>query len=284
MGIKMYPHVVAPTTRVFDMPERVIKFPFSQNAVAKRTGVVLQSGMWITDIFVQVTTAVGGSSLNVMLGSTGVDNLIDALSCAATGWFYRDALESEFLPSLYGVPGGNHVNTSAGLAIATTKTKVKSVNSIEYFIDGVRYVKAGTDNLFDLTGMNTTGGTKYNGAFLYLDAAGTASIVAATEGATEAAIAWPDPVVADKCCVGKVVVTKSDGAFTGGTTDLDAANVTATYTNAVSGTNSSTFGLSDRIAMGMLGMRLTSDLELYYSTSAHAVAGWVYVVVRGGFE
>jgi hypothetical protein len=175
-------------------------------------------------------------------------------------------IESEFLPSAYGAPGGNYVNTAAGLAIGTTTTKVKTANAIEYTIDGIRYSKAATDDLFTMTGMDTTASTKYNGAFLY------------------PGITWPDPVVADKCCIGYVTVVKSDGAFTGGTTALNAANVTAAYTDGVSGTNSSTFGLTDQLVPSMGGLRLTSDYEIYYSTSAHAIAGFVYIVVKGGFE
>lgn len=275
---------VAATTKIYDMPERVIKFPFSQNATQVTTGITLKSGLWITDIWANVVTGVASGKLHVGLGSSGTDNLIDNLDCATAGYKYRDVIESEFLPSAYGAPGGNYVNTAAGLAIGTTTTKVKTANAIEYTIDGIRYSKAATDDLFTMTGMDTTAANKYNGAFLYLDSAGAASIVAATEGATLAGITWPDPVVADKCCIGYVTVVKSDGAFTGGTTALNAANVTAAYTDGVSGTNSSTFGLTDQLVPSMGGLRLTSDYEIYYSTSAHAIAGFVYIVVKGGFE
>lgn len=273
---------VANTARIFDMKEKVIKFPFSQNATQVSTGITLKSGLVITDAFVRVTTAAAGT-LNVGLGSSGVDNLIDALSCSATGYKYRDVIESEFLPPVMGAPGGNFVNTAAGLAIGTTATKVKTANAIEYTIDGVRYSKAATDDLFTFSGWDCAD-TKSKGAFLYLDAAGAASIVGTADAADVASIVWPDPVVDGKCCIGKVTVTQSGGGFTGGTTGFDDATTTDLYTDAVSGTNASTFGLTDQLVAQMGGIRLTSDYEIYYSTSAHAIAGWVYIVVRGGFE
>lgn len=271
------------TTRIFDMKEKVIKIPFSQNASQVTTGVTLKSGLVITDCFVNVTAAAAGT-LNVGLGSTGVDNLIDALSCAATGYKYRDSIESEFLNPLYGAPGSNYVNTAAGLAIGGTVQKVKTANAIEYMIDGIRYSKAATDDLFTFSGWDCAA-SKAKGAFLYLDTAGAASIVGTADAADVASIVWPDPVVADKCCVGYVTVLQSaGGGFTGATTGFNDATTTDAYTDAVSGTNGSTFGLTDALVAQMGGVRLTSDYEVFYTTSAHAIAGWVYIVVRGGFE
>jgi hypothetical protein len=271
------------TARIFDMPERVIKFPFSQNATQISTGITLGSGLVVTDVFVNVTAAAAGT-LNVGLGSTAVDNVIDALSCASTGYKYRDVIESEFLPSQYGAAGGNFVNTAAGLAVGGTVQKVKTANAIEYTIDGIRYSKAATDDLFTFSGWDCAA-SKAKGAFLYLDTAGAASIVGTADAASVSAIVWPDPVVAGKCCIGYVTVLQSGGGgFTGATTGFDDATTTDAYTDAVSGTNSSTFGLTDQLVPAMGGVRLASDSEIFYTTSAHAIAGWVYIVVKGGFE
>jgi hypothetical protein len=118
---------ISNTTRIFDMKEKVIKIPFSQNATQVTTGITLKSGLVITDVFVNVTAAAAGT-LNVGLGSSGVDNLIDAVSCASTGYIYRDGIESEFMAPVYGAPGGNYVNTAAGVAgiVRTPRLRVLS--------------------------------------------------------------------------------------------------------------------------------------------------------------
>ena len=279
--IIMTPSKVQPTARVFDMKERVIKFPFSQNATQLGTGIKLGAGLIVTDIFVKVDAAAAGT-LNVGLGSNG-DNLIDALSCAATGYKYRDVLESAFLPSQYGAAGGNYVNTAAGIAIGTTTTKIKSANAIEYTIDGIRYTKAATDDLWIPASVATSAVDLFNGCYLYLDAAGAQSVVDGTEAATLAGITWPDPVVAGKCCIGKITLSDSVGAFVAGEA-LTGGNVTVVYTDAVSGTNDDVFGLTSQLVPAMGGVRVATEAEIVYSTSAHAISGWVYVVVRGGFE
>jgi hypothetical protein len=151
-------------------------------------------------------------------------------------------------------------------------------------IDGIRYSKAATDDLFTFSGWDCAT-SKAKGAFLYLDTAGAASIVGTADADSVGAIVWPDPVVANKCCIGYVTILQSGGGgFTGATTGFNDATTTDAYLDAVSGTNSSTFGLSDQLVSVMGGVRLTSDYEIFYTTSAHAIAGFVYVVVRGGFE
>lgn len=119
---------------------------------------------------------------------------------------------------------GNRCFHNGGLAIATTKSKVKTVNSVDYTIDGVFYTKAGTDNLFvhsDVT-VQPVGTTKLYA--LCLDKDGTASIIAGTTKL---------PVIPDTlCCIGALkIVTDATHTFIPGTTLNDAAGITATYHN-----------------------------------------------------
>lgn len=133
---------------------------------------------------------------------------------------------------------GNRCMGNAGIAIAATKSKVKTTNSIDYTIDGVFYTKAGTDNLFahSDTTVQAADTTKYYA--LCLDASGTASIIAGlvsenVDGTTynlSASLMPPIPVTL--CCVGALkIVTDATHTFTPGTTLNDAAGITATYYN-----------------------------------------------------
>lgn len=108
-----------------------------------------------------------------------------------------------------------------GIAIGTTKSKVKTAAAVDYSIGGVLYTKAATDDLFVLSGAAFAGATRY--ILLGLDKDGTAS--ATVGSATE----LPD-VPAGVCPVGYLKVVAAVGTtFTPGTTLLDAAGVTVTY-------------------------------------------------------
>jgi hypothetical protein len=122
---------------------------------------------------------------------------------------------------------------SAAIAIATTKTKIKTVTDpIAYLIDGVFYSKAATDNFWVLTGFTCTNAL-YNKCLLCIDASGNMQIAAGTEAATANAVTLPT-IPASYAVVGVVQVHPTGtGNFTGGTTELDDATVVpnATYTN-----------------------------------------------------
>jgi len=274
---------VDPNTRVFDMAERVIKIPFSQNATEKKTGVILKSGMWVSDVFLKCVTVVGSSSIDV--GFEGnPDGLLNGSSCVVAGYFYRDTLIAPLFSGQLG-PGGNWVSNSAALENATNdSSKIATAASIDYTINGITYTKAPTDDLWTIAA-NTGHLDDFEGALLYLDADGAATVQAST-GETQSAdtLAFIDPVVADKCCIGKITYNMDDGAFDGGVSDLDDVHAVVAYTNAVSGVNDAMFGLSPNKADGRFGFRLTEDMEISYTTSAHAVAGFIYVVVKGQFE
>lgn len=119
---------------------------------------------------------------------------------------------------------GNRCYDNAGIAIATTKTRAKTVNAISYSIDGVLYTKAGTDNLFVHTDVTVQAAdtTKYYA--LCLDSSGNASIIQGTS------TALPD-IPATKCIVGALKVVTVAVTFTPATDNHDASGVTTTYYN-----------------------------------------------------
>jgi len=129
---------------------------------------------------------------------------------------------------------GNYVVSKPGLAIGTTATAVSNV-AFTYTISGVQYSKAavaaGTAPGNDVIPQATYGAVAFD-----IDAAGTITAVEAAANATgyasaALAVAGIPAAAATKSRMGYVTATKSDGAFTFGTTDLDAANVTAAYTD-----------------------------------------------------
>lgn len=76
-----------------DTPEitqvKVLKVPFTQSKEVKDTGIDLQAGLVILEAFVEVTSAVAGSSIdvgtiNAVEGGTE-DGFIDGASCATAG-------------------------------------------------------------------------------------------------------------------------------------------------------------------------------------------------------
>ena len=125
--------------------------------------------------------------------------------------------------------------TSGGLAIGTTKTKVKTVNAINYTINGINYVKAGTDDLFVHTTTTVQPVLTTCYYLLCLDTSGNASIVKGTAKLT--ATLATDPAVlpaapAGKCVVGALKIVCANAAtFTPATTNHDATDVTTTYFN-----------------------------------------------------
>lgn len=121
--------------------------------------------------------------------------------------------------------------STAGLAIATTKTKVKIATAFKALIDGALVTKAITDNAYTLAGTVTN--AKFNVFVLTLNAAGTCTPRMGTEGATLSAVLWPQ-LSAGEIVIGYVIVNPTGtGNFVGGTTDLDDATVVpnAVYVN-----------------------------------------------------
>ena len=112
--------------------------------------------------------------------------------------------------------------TSAGLVIkAGGGVLAKSGAAIFYAVADGKHVSiaAGTD-MPALTGLSIGAG-KFNVAVFYIDSAGTVTVGFGTEGATAAAVKFPQ-TPEKKAIVGYLMITYAS-AFTGGTTALDTA-------------------------------------------------------------
>lgn len=123
------------------------------------------------------------------------------------------------------------------LAIGSTPANVANV-AFEYIINGNEYnkpaVAAGT-----APGNDVVPQSLFGAVALDIDSAGTITATEATANATGyasavLAIAGLPAVAANNARMGWVTATKSDGAFTFGTTALNAANTTVAYADAPS--------------------------------------------------
>lgn len=123
---------------------------------------------------------------------------------------------------------------AANLAIGTTTSKVRTTTNVTQFvIDGRAYFKAATDDQWTLSGTSLTT-HQVCAFFLYLNAAGTASIEqsaiatasTAASGYVAGAFAWPDPD--GKAVIGAILVKSAGSTFVPGTTALTSVT---TYIN-----------------------------------------------------
>jgi len=129
---------------------------------------------------------------------------------------------------------GDYNVSYPGLAVGTTATDVASV-AFDYTLSGIQYAKAAVA-AGTAPGTDVIPQSKYGAIALDINAAGTISVAKAAANATgyasEAlALAGIPALAAGKARMGTVSVIKSDAAFTFGTTDLDAANVTTEIEN-----------------------------------------------------
>lgn len=119
----------------------------------------------------------------------------------------------------------------AGLTLsAGTKDQVKSVNNINYMINGILYSKNATDPLGAWTVGHTGLGNSEEAFYLIcLDASGTLSTVEGAIVAAAAGCVMPE-VPADVCAIGALkVVTGAAGTFVPDTTLLDDGDITVSY-------------------------------------------------------
>lgn len=129
---------------------------------------------------------------------------------------------------------GDYVVCPTALAIGTTKPNVAN-GAFDYYIGGKRYSKAAVAAGTALSG-DAVPQAKYGAWRLEIGSDGTIDIVAATANGTgyddaAAAVAGLPALSANHGDMGNTTASKSDGAFTPGTTDLDAANTTVAYTD-----------------------------------------------------
>lgn len=76
--------------------------------------------------------------------------------------------------------------SSGAIGNGTTAGRLRTTASADFAVAGLRYTKASTDDLWNLEGETATGAAEHRAYWLYLNAAGAAS-VAAGAGAASAA-------------------------------------------------------------------------------------------------
>lgn len=166
-------------------------------------------------------TLPGSDDGDAAFAENGAIMLFDGKLCFSDGTYVRRATDG--------------VLDDPNLAIGSTKPNV-ATGAFDYSINGTTFsktaVSAGTAPGNDVI---PTG--KYGAVALDIGVNGTIDAVEAPDNATgydtaaEAAAALPAPADAH-IRIGYVTATKSDGAFTFGTTDLDVANSTVVYADS----------------------------------------------------
>ena len=132
--------------------------------------------------------------------------------------------------------GGTFCLSKAGLA-GNSSTKANIVIAapngagVDYCIGGALYHKADTASI--ALGAQPTQAANTTCLYLVcLDAAGTVSVVKGKDVANGSGVIHYPAVPAGMCAIGAIKVkTAAAVTFTGGTTNLDATGVTATFTD-----------------------------------------------------
>lgn len=132
----------------------------------------------------------------------------------------------------------SHSLGCAGLAEGTNANTFQIGNAVEFAINGRTYRKAATDNIAFSSGHTALTAKQICAFFVFLDTAGAVSTVQSTiannsQAQSYVAGAWEWPQVANKACIGAIVVDAQNSAtFTPNSTDLGATDVVDTYHNA----------------------------------------------------
>jgi hypothetical protein len=148
---------------------------------------------------------------------------------------------------------GNYLFSKPTLAIGSTNTAVSSI-AFDYLIAGIKYAKAavaaGTAPGNDVVPQSTYGAVAFD-----IGADGTIDAIEATNNATgyasaALAVAGLPAVASGHVRMGYVTAIKSDGAFTFGTTALNAANTTVAYTDQTPGLAQIGSAVSEQVEKG----------------------------------
>lgn len=132
------------------------------------------------------------------------------------------------------VPVADRVSSAAineaGIAISSGGATTAKIGASDFYAvaNGVLVKIAAGTALPALTGLNISAGA-FNVFCFFVDQGGTATVLMGTEGASLAAIKWPQ-FPQSKAFIGALVVTYAS-AFTGGTTPLDTATTAYLSTN-----------------------------------------------------
>lgn len=125
-------------------------------------------------------------------------------------------------------------NALPAVAVATVTSQAKTVNSVNYFANGVPVTKGATDNLWTFVGV-VVAVSSWNKYLLCLNAAGTASVVPGIQSTVSAAAVqfFALPAAGVAIIAVATVATDVSHTFTPGTTLLGAAGITTTFADGV---------------------------------------------------
>lgn len=253
-------------------PVRKIALIETPGTLAREDFASAVRGMWQADGHASGKVLVAqGTTLSTFDPSTNTAGSITG-SIAGSDWGDFAFTETEGLGLFNGQP---YVSTGTAirrasdgllddpvLAIGSTPANV-ATGAFDYSIAGTTYSKgsvaAGTAPGNDVVPLGL-----YGAVALDINAAGTITAIEAPANATGyatavvAAAALPS-VANDHVRIGYVTASKSDGAFTFGTTALDAANTTVAYTDGDVNTGFSDLltdaGVSEFTSVATLGQR-----------------------------
>lgn len=195
----------------------------------------------LADITFDSSYASGGESLTGTLLGMRIGELYAVQAAPKAGMafeFVPNANNREGLLKAYRAALRNAALSTGGVAIGTTKQKIKTATTVNYLLDGVFKTKAATDDLFVFTDVThdiaADASTVQEAVYaLSLDAAGAATVTKGTT-ATGSGNAAPPAAPVGKVLVGYVRIAVAAGAtpFNATGDALDAAHLTVTYTNA----------------------------------------------------
>lgn len=155
--------------------------------------------------------------------------------------------------------------TAAGSARGTTAAKAKTVNTTAFTVAGKFYSLAATDDFWTLSG-TTVAVSSFQKYALLVDTSGTASIQEATQASTDALVHWRNvsafsgwapflsivgSTKAIVCCL--TIATSASVTFVPGTTNLNAAGITATFTDGIDQSLLPVMGNETGAIVGLLG-------------------------------
>lgn len=203
-------------------------------------------GQGATDVELTLPAAAAGMNFKAQVGEPSANYW--RFTAAVAGIMIVDGVLAKNYAQ-YGTPGlGNWfeaftvksvpqpvgILTGAALAIGSTTPNVSN-GAFTYYVDGVKYAKAavaaGTAPGNDVVSTGTFGAAAFDiGADGIIDAV-EATANATGYGSAALAAAGLPAVAAGHVRMGYVTASKSDAAFTFGTTNLDAVNTTVAYTS-----------------------------------------------------
>jgi hypothetical protein len=195
------------------------------------SGVTYRS--YLDNLYLAQSSGTTGATPPVHTSGTASDDNVDWL------WVNSQDGGMQGRDNYFEVRGTRWVNSglqsSPALGIGSTKTRVAN-DAFTFLVDGIPYsrsaIAAGTIPGNDVVPQGLYGAVAFDiGTNLVVDAVEAPDNATGYATAAEAVDALPAP--ADHHVrMGYVTATKSDGSFTFGTTDFDAANTTVAYTNS----------------------------------------------------